>query len=98
MELDEFSEWRAAALRIAGDARRLIVVGGTDTGKTTFCTLVANEALAKGRRVAVLDCDLGQAEIGPPACVGLGLPTERIGSLGDVRPASLAFLGLTSPR
>jgi polynucleotide 5'-hydroxyl-kinase GRC3/NOL9 len=75
-----------------------MLVGGIDSGKTTFCTLLANAAVAAGRRVAIVDADVGQSEIGPPTCIGMAVADEPFAGLSDLIPAALAFVGSTSPR
>jgi polynucleotide 5'-hydroxyl-kinase GRC3/NOL9 len=72
-------------------------VGGVDTGKTSLTTFLANGLFARGFQVGVVDADLGQSEIGPPAAIGLGRVTRMLGRLGDADVAGLAFVGSTSP-
>jgi polynucleotide 5'-hydroxyl-kinase GRC3/NOL9 len=75
----------------------VMLIGGTDTGKTTFGAAVAKTAYAAGRRVAVVDADSGQSEIGPPGTLGLGVPEAPFSRLSDLKPRALAFIGSTSP-
>jgi polynucleotide 5'-hydroxyl-kinase GRC3/NOL9 len=98
MNIHDYPEWEEALAQIVEAGGTALLVGGTDTGKTTFCALLINAALAAGRQVAVVDGDVGQSEIGPPGCVGMGLPSEPVRSLVDVAPAALAFVGAVSPR
>lgn len=98
MNLDQYPEWQETIIRISGQSGTVMLVGGTDTGKTSFCTLLANEAIAAGKRVAIVDGDIGQSEIGPPTCVGLALPESAFSGLSDLSPTALAFVGSTSPR
>ena len=48
-------------------------------------------------RVALVDADVGQSEIGPPGTVGLGWATETMSSLHDLKPAALFFTGAFAP-
>jgi polynucleotide 5'-hydroxyl-kinase GRC3/NOL9 len=98
MERQHYPEWQEAIANIAEAGGTVVLIGSTDSGKTTFCTLLANAALEAGKRVAVVDADIGQSEIGPPGCVGMGLPQESIRSLSDIAPTALAFVGSTTPR
>lgn len=75
--------------------RRLAVLGGTDVGKSSFCRLLCRHLANQGQRVALLDTDLGQKMIGPPACVtlarstpGQALKLERIRFVGEVSPVA----------
>lgn len=78
-----------------GGRRRIMFMGATDTGKTHL-VLAAAEALCEGgRRVGVLDFDLGQSTVGPPGCVGLQLPWEK--GMDPLFPTAMVFLGFLSP-
>jgi polynucleotide 5'-kinase involved in rRNA processing len=48
---------------------RIVVVGASDSGKTTFVWWLADELAGQGD-VVIVDADLGQSRVGPPACVG----------------------------
>lgn len=98
MERQHYAEWLKTIDGIAETGGTVLLLGSSDSGKTTFCTLLVNAALAVGKRVAVVDADIGQSEIGPPGCVGMGLPQESIRSPADIAPAALAFVGSTTPR
>jgi polynucleotide 5'-hydroxyl-kinase GRC3/NOL9 len=74
-----------------------LLLGAVDTGKTTFCAALASAAAAAGRRVAVVDADVGQSDVGPPACVGMGFVTSPVERLAAVEPSALYFVGSTSP-
>jgi polynucleotide 5'-hydroxyl-kinase GRC3/NOL9 len=46
-----------------------LILGASDTGKTTLAEALAKH-LAKHQPVGVIDADIGQSHIGPPATVG----------------------------
>jgi polynucleotide 5'-hydroxyl-kinase GRC3/NOL9 len=89
--------WRETAATILQDRPRVILVlGGGDAGKSSFCRFLVAELVAAGHRVAVVDSDLGQKDIGPPATVTLGYaapPAER----WPPAPEAFYFVGSTSP-
>ncbi|MBI4608732.1 MAG: hypothetical protein HY726_06985 [Candidatus Rokubacteria bacterium] len=87
-----------AALRRAAAVRVILIIGETDTGKTSFTTYLANGLLGRGDRVGVVDADLGQSDIGPPTTVGLGLISQPVEQLGEAEVAGLYFVGSTSPQ
>ena len=74
-----------------------MVMGQGDVGKTTFCLLLANAGAEAGLRVAVVDADVGQSHIGPPAAIGLGLLRKPISDLIDIPAEALYFIGSHSP-
>ncbi len=79
----------------------LLLLGAPDTGKTTWALETVRALSAQGKTVAVLDCDLGQSEIGPPGTVGVALapprPAQSLRTLRDLSPLALGFVGATSP-
>src|SRR5919197_322767 len=77
---------------------RIFVVGGVDSGKTTFARRLALAALESGQSVALVDADLGQSTIGPPGTVGLKLVTGREDLEEGAPPDAMAFVGAISPR
>jgi polynucleotide 5'-hydroxyl-kinase GRC3/NOL9 len=94
--LDIPSSWRPA-LDAARAGGRLLLLGQTDTGKSTLAALLANEAHGAGRTTYIVDADVGQSSIGPPACVGLGRVHAEVSSLDDLEPAAIDFVGACSP-
>lgn len=88
-------DW-AAALDAAARVRVTVVVGTSDTGKTTLVARLAS-ALAADAPVAVVDADLGQSEIGPPTTVGLGRVVGTVPRLGAAEFVAARFVGATTP-
>jgi polynucleotide 5'-hydroxyl-kinase GRC3/NOL9 len=74
-----------------------ILIGASEAGKTSLTAALANALTARGLRVAVVDADVGQSEIGPPTTIGLGRVTRQLTRLGDAEPIALRFVGTTSP-
>ncbi len=75
----------------------MVVLGGTDVGKTRFCAELANAAFEAGVSTAVIDTDVGQSEIGLPGTIGLGFVDRPVESLGEIKPHRVYFVGDTSP-
>jgi polynucleotide 5'-hydroxyl-kinase GRC3/NOL9 len=74
-----------------------MVLGGVDSGKTSFCTYLVNKILQEKRKVAVLDGDLGQSDIGPPCTVAYTFITKPITDLFNLQAKNAFFVGETSP-
>ena len=90
----------AAWLESLGDllsARVLMVMGAAEAGKTTFTAWLANQWYARGEPVGIVDADVGQSEIGPPATVGLGAVSAPLTRSGDAEVIAFEFVGVTSP-
>ena len=85
--------WRETAATILRDRPRVILVlGGGDAGKSSFCRFLLAELLAAGHRVAVVDSDLGQKDIGPPATVTVDVSRVRR------RPLNPPFVQISNGR
>ena len=83
------AEWAGAiAAILRGAARRVMVLGPPDAGKSSFCRALL---AADGRGVRLIDSDVGQKIVGPPAAV-----TVADGHAPDVL-VDLAFVGATDP-
>jgi polynucleotide 5'-hydroxyl-kinase GRC3/NOL9 len=74
-----------------------IVLGGVDSGKTSFCTYLINKTLREKRKVAVLDGDMGQSDVGPPSTVSYSLISKPITDLFNAYAKNAFFVGETSP-
>ena len=71
-------DWRKLASQIVKPQQIVLVIGATDAGKSTFCRFLADFALAKGFKVACVDADIGQSQIGPPTTIGVKSFVPRI--------------------
>ncbi|MBS7655518.1 hypothetical protein KEJ50_03350 [Candidatus Bathyarchaeota archaeon] len=76
---------------------KIMVIGGVDSGKNAFCTLVINKFLKAKGKVAIIDVDVGQTEVGPPTTIGLGLIEEPIACLSNISTKLLYFAGHITP-
>ncbi|NJE05834.1 polyhydroxyalkanoate depolymerase [Thermococcus sp. M36] len=76
---------------------KVMVVGPTDSGKTTLLNFLANRLIEVGLSVAVVDSDVGQKGILPPATVSLSFVSAPFSSLGELRGSAHYFIGTTSP-
>jgi hypothetical protein len=84
--------------RVVGEAGVIMLVGGPDTGKTSLAKFLLRDGLARARKVAFVDADIGTSTVGPPACVGLkwiksAHDFERLYEADELR-----FVGSTQPQ
>ncbi|MGQ9585232.1 MAG: Clp1/GlmU family protein [Anaerolineae bacterium] len=82
---------------------RIMILGATDTGKSTFARYLFHRFQDAGARVGFLDCDVGQSTIGLPTTLNLivpahGLPTAEGGAPFPPNPGAASFVGSISPR
>ncbi|MDI6805459.1 MAG: Clp1/GlmU family protein [Candidatus Bathyarchaeia archaeon] len=74
-----------------------MVIGTVDSGKTSFCTYLTNKLLHEKQKVAILDGDLGQSDIGPPCTVAYTYITKSVTDLFNLEAKNAFFIGVTSP-
>jgi len=77
----------------------VLLLGAPDSGKSTLVRGATLALLGAGRSVAIVDCDLGQSEIGPPGTIGAAqaVPGTEFRSLRDLPVAAGYFVGAISP-
>ncbi|NPB00024.1 MAG: GTPase [Crenarchaeota archaeon] len=75
-----------------------VILGAMDVGKTTMTVMIANKASRAGHRVGIIDADLGQNDLGPPATVDAAVlePGMYITHLRMLKPVKAMFLKTTS--
>jgi len=78
--------------------RSFIVVGPVDAGKTSIAALIANRVIYRGGRVAIVDADVGQADIGPPACVSSATVDKYVFWLRELYAEKIRFIGSIVPQ
>ncbi len=76
----------------------VLVLGAPDCGKSTFVRNALSAVTGAGRSIAVVDCDLGQSEIGPPGTIGAAKAEAgaEVRSLRDLPVAAGYFIGAIS--
>ncbi len=77
----------------------LMVIGASDTGKSTLARHLFQEACRRGRRAAFLDADVGQSTLGVPTTMTVALAASP-GDDGFPPQGERAtfFVGSTTPR
>lgn len=89
--------WRTAAEQILKQQwQRILVIGATDRGKSTYCGFLGQTLSAAGFRVAFVDADVGQKDVGPPATISLAY-LDGVINLSQAPLAALYFVGAVSP-
>jgi polynucleotide 5'-kinase involved in rRNA processing len=86
--------------RLLAEPGVVFLLGGIDTGKTTFGIELVRRATEAGIQSAIVDADIVQSTIGPPTTVGLKICRDA----GDLTRESLrvadglGFVGSTVPK
>ena len=70
------------------------VVGNTDCGKTFLCRYLAQQMLSE-KKVALIDCDPGQSNLGLPTTLNAGIFTQP--EMENPEQIFSRFIGVTTP-
>lgn len=100
-ELSIPNDWMSVVHSLENEKGLAIILGMPDVGKSTFAKYLTSNLTAKRIRVGLVDADIGQSFLGPPATIGLDLfDPEHIPALPDwekILPHAFFFVGATSP-
>jgi polynucleotide 5'-hydroxyl-kinase GRC3/NOL9 len=89
--------WQRSAATILEERLRLVLLlGSSDAGKSSYARFLVRELAAAGQRVAVVDADIGQKTIGPPAAVTLA-HNPGAGEAWPAAPDEFYFVGSPDP-
>ena len=89
-------DWERIARSIVHPQAVVLVIGSTDTGKTTFCRYLVERGVSQGLRVGLVDADVGQSQIGPPTTIGLKILSHNP-DWDKIEADNLYFVGWISP-
>jgi polynucleotide 5'-kinase involved in rRNA processing len=73
-----------------------IVIGASDTGKTTFIEALINR-LSGEDEIAIVDLDIGQSHIGPPTTIAWGKIKGHFTGWESIKVEDFYFTGSISP-
>jgi polynucleotide 5'-hydroxyl-kinase GRC3/NOL9 len=80
--------------KIGNEYKKIMILGPTDSGKSTLAVLLSNIAISMNKKVGILDGDVGQADLTPPAFIGCKILKEGIFDLRDVYADFVIPVGL----
>ncbi len=97
MEFSAPNEW-FSLLDVLEEGRGIaILIGATDTGKSTLAKFLIIHLCRRGRRVGLVDADIGQSFLGPPATIGASLFKLDVNSEIIFSSPEIFFVGSTTP-
>ncbi len=74
-----------------------IIIGATDTGKSTLAKFLITNLCKQGLKVALVDSDIGQSFLGPPTTIGLSLFKSDPNWEIVLSTPEIFFVGSTTP-
>ena len=97
MEIIAPKEWHALLDVLEKERGIAIILGATDTGKSTLAKFLIFNLCKRGLKVALVDADIGQSFLGPPATIGFSV--FKSDSVWEVvlSPPEIFFVGSTTP-
>jgi polynucleotide 5'-hydroxyl-kinase GRC3/NOL9 len=97
MEITAPEEWYALLDILEKERGVAIIIGATDTGKTTLANFLTLNLCRRGLKVALVDADIGQSSLGPPTTIGLAVFKSDPGWEVVLSPPEIFFVGSTTP-
>ena len=74
-----------------------ILLGATDTGKSTLAKFLISHLCQRGLKVGLVDADIGQSFLGPPATIGLAVFKSDPDWEVVLSTPQIFFVGSTTP-
>lgn len=97
MEIQAPEEWYAVLNDLMKEKGIVILLGATDTGKSTLAKFLITNLCQRGLKVALVDADIGQSFLGPPATIGLALFKSHPDWEVVLSTPEIFFVGSTTP-
>src|SRR4030042_6822877 len=97
MEIPAPKEWFEALDVLEKEKGVAILLGATDTGKSTLAKFFVFNFCQRGLKVALVDADIGQSTLGPPATIGLAVFKSDPDWEVVLSPPEIFFVGSTTP-
>jgi polynucleotide 5'-hydroxyl-kinase GRC3/NOL9 len=97
MEISAPQEWYALLNILEKERGIAIIIGVTDTGKTTLANFLTLNLCQRGLKVALVDADIGQSSLGPPATIGFAVFKSDPDWEVVLSPPEIFFIGSTTP-
>lgn len=97
MEITAPKEWFDVLNALEKEKAIAILLGATDTGKSTLAKFLTSRLCQRGLMVALVDADIGQSFLGPPTTIGLSIFKSHPDWELILTPPELFFVGSTTP-
>jgi polynucleotide 5'-hydroxyl-kinase GRC3/NOL9 len=97
MEISAPKEW-FGLLDVLEEGKGIaILLGAVDTGKSTLAQFLISHLCQRGLKVGLVDADIGQSFLGPPATIGLALFKSHPDWEVILSTPEIFFVGSTTP-
>jgi polynucleotide 5'-hydroxyl-kinase GRC3/NOL9 len=98
MEIVAQPEWNEIAKRLIEHKGTAILLGATDSGKSTLARYLVKELTSMGVKVTLVDSDIGQSLLGLPGTISMKtFDSEASGDNRDLMAEKMLFVGTFNP-
>ncbi len=97
MDISAPKEWFGLLDVLREEKGITILLGATDTGKSTFAQFLISRLCQRGLRVGLVDADIGQSFLGPPATIGFSVFKPDPDWEMVLSPPEIFFVGSITP-
>jgi polynucleotide 5'-hydroxyl-kinase GRC3/NOL9 len=97
MEISAPKEWFGLLDVLEEEKGLCILLGATDTGKSTLAHFLISHLCQRGLKVGLVDADIGQSFLGPPGTIGLSIFKSHPDWEVILSPPEIFFVGSTTP-
>lgn len=97
MDIAAPDEWHALLDVLEKEKGIGILLGATDTGKSTLAKFLIHQLCRRGLVVALVDADIGQSFLGPPTTIGFSIFKSHPDWELILTPPELFFVGSITP-
>jgi polynucleotide 5'-hydroxyl-kinase GRC3/NOL9 len=97
MEISAPREWFGLLDVLERKKGLAILLGATDTGKSTLAQFLISHLCRRGLKVGLVDADIGQSFLGPPATIGCSVFKSHPDWEVILSPPEIFFVGSTTP-
>lgn len=96
MDISSEPVWDSLIRFLSVEQGTVMLLGETDSGKTTLARYLVESLIRMNQPVALIDSDVGQSGIGLPGTISMKV-FQREKDLGDFGYERMTFLGFTNP-
>jgi polynucleotide 5'-hydroxyl-kinase GRC3/NOL9 len=97
MDISAPKEWSGLLDALEEGRGIAILLGAADTGKSTLAKFLISDLCQRGLKVGLVDADIGQSFLGPPATIGLALFKSHPDWELILSSPEIFFVGSTTP-
>ena len=97
MEISAPKEWFGLLDVLEEEKGISILLGATDTGKSTLATFLISHLCQRGLKIGLVDTDIGQSSLGPPATISFALFKSHPDWDIILSQPEIFFVGSTTP-